>query len=116
MENKIIIENMFLIIDSGEFDRLVEVFHPDVVYQRPGYSNIEGLEDLENFYKNVRVVRRGLHTINDLVCEGEKLVCIGAFEGENSKGQSLETRFSDVYQLKDGKISHRETYFFKPYI
>lgn len=111
-----IVHNMFSIIDCRAFERLHEVFHPEVVYQRPGFPDIQGITELIHFYQQVRIVKDGVHTIRNLVCEGENLVCIGEFSGVSAEGKSLATRFSDVYGLKNGKIALRETYFFKPYI
>ncbi|MCF6442844.1 nuclear transport factor 2 family protein [Pseudoalteromonas luteoviolacea] len=116
MNGRAIVEKMFSIIDEREFDRLNEVFHFEVIYQRPGYQEIEGLSDLIHFYKNVRIITCGLHTIKEVISDGATIVCKGYFQGKSGKGEMLETRFSDYYQLKDGKISRRETYFFQPHI
>ena len=54
-----LIRGMFAAIDAGEFDRLREYFAADVVYERPGYEPLRGIEALENFYRHERIIARG---------------------------------------------------------
>ena len=49
---------MFAAIDGRDFDALERYFHPDVVYERPGYEPIRGLGSLLHFYREVRRISR----------------------------------------------------------
>jgi hypothetical protein len=48
-------------IDQRQFDRLGELFCDDIIYQRPGYETLHGIEQLTHFYKEVRVIAQGQH-------------------------------------------------------
>ena len=114
--SKEIVNNMFSIIDKRQFERLTEVFCDDIIYERPGYKTIRGIEELINFYKNVRIIILGEHLVDKIVAEQSSGASWGIFEGQDRDLMDLKVRFSDCYTFENKKVKTRITYFFKPAI
>ncbi|MDX2007685.1 MAG: nuclear transport factor 2 family protein [Meiothermus sp.] len=110
---KHVVMQYFHAIDAGDLDTALAQFSQDSVYERPGYPPLEGIDQIRNFYQSVRVIRRGRHTLEGLLVEGDQAVTWGVFEGESRDGVQLQERWSDVYRLKGGKIAYRRTHFFR---
>lgn len=108
-----LIRGMFAAIDAGEFDRLRDCFATDVVYERPGYEPLHGIEALEHFYRHVRVIGHGEHEIQRVVAEAGAAACWGRFRGVSRTGEPLDERFADVYELRAGRVARRTTHFFR---
>jgi ketosteroid isomerase-like protein len=108
------VRTLFDIVDARDFDRLPEVFHPQVVYERPGYAPFEGLERLDRFYRHERVIACGQHRLDIVVVSDTHGVCTGRFVGTHRDGSAIDERFADVYTFQDGRIRHRTSYFFRP--
>ncbi|GAB3038471.1 nuclear transport factor 2 family protein [Oleiagrimonas citrea] len=106
-------ENMFDTIDSGSWKDLPRFFHPNVVYERPGYPPIEGLDALLDFYGRIRIIGEGKHTLDAALRETDRAICWGHFNGRSKDGKILAERFADAYELKDGLIRKRTTFFFR---
>jgi hypothetical protein len=110
------IQEMFATIDTRRWKDLRLHFASEVVYERPGYEPIRGLDELCDFYNRVRVVAVGEHTINQIVATPQHAACWGSFRGRSHDGRDLFERFADIYALRNGLILHRTTYFFRPAI
>jgi ketosteroid isomerase-like protein len=108
------IRDMFHNIDTRDFEKLRDFFTDDVVYERPGYDPIRGIEDLLHFYREVRVIALGKHGLTRVVVDDESGASWGRFEGEHRNGKALDVRFADVYTFENGKIKTRASYFFEP--
>lgn len=108
------IRDMFKNIDSRDFDNLRDFFTDDVVYERPGYEPIRGIDDLLHFYREVRVIACGGHGLTRVVVDDESGASWGRFTGTHRNGKALDVRFADVYTFENGKIKTRESYFFEP--
>jgi ketosteroid isomerase-like protein len=103
--------NYFRIVDARQFDELDQVFHAEMVYERPGYKMLEGIGSIIKFYKQKRRILSGNHTIEGLIAEGDICTCWGRFVGKSRKDQEIDERFADVFIFEDGKIKKRITYF-----
>lgn len=108
------IRTYFDAVDANDFDRVLEQFHADVVYERPGYPPLEGKERLRRFFTEERVIATGHHDVEGIVVEGEQVTAWGAFAGTSHTGVALSERWCDVYRFRDGRIDQRRTYFFRP--
>jgi ketosteroid isomerase-like protein len=107
---------MFRAIDSCDWDQLPAFFHDDVVYDRPGYRQFKGIDDLLRFYREERPVESGQHELETVLVKGNHAVAIGTFRGEMRDGRAEDVMFADAYTYKNGRIWHRRTYFFRPAI
>jgi ketosteroid isomerase-like protein len=106
-------EDLFAAIDSASWNDLPNFFHPDVVYERPGYPPIEGLPALLDFYNRVRIIAEGKHSLEGGLRDTDTAICWGQFNGHAKSGDVLAERFADAYELEDGLIRKRTTYFFR---
>jgi ketosteroid isomerase-like protein len=114
LEHKVL--QMFQHIDSSDWARLDDHFHPNVEYHRPGYDSIKGLDELRQFYVDKRVIKTGRHQLESVFYGpgGESLSVTGSFHGADKAGRDLSVRFCDVYFFEDDKIIRRETFFDAP--
>lgn len=112
-----LISQMFAIIDDGsDWDQLSEVFLPSVVYQRPGYPAMHGIDELRTFYAHTRQVAAGRHRIYRILSEGSMSCCWGMFSGTTKAEERITVYFTDWYRVAKGKIGYRRTFFYQPVI
>jgi uncharacterized protein len=111
-----LIRKMFDTIDIRRWDDLGQCFTVDVVYERPGYEPLFGLDALDHFYRAVRIIASGEHQIERLIAYPDAAACWGRFVGADRNGRPLNERFSDVYELRNGLVARRVTHFFRPAI
>lgn len=109
-----LVHEMFRIIDGRDFDRLREFCHEDIVYERPGYEPIVGMDELLHFYREVRIIASGEHQLAAVVLDDEHGACWGRFEGLHRNGSGLSVEFADTYVIEEGKIRRRKSFFFQP--
>jgi len=108
-----LITELFGIIDGRRWDELGSIFADDCVYNRPGYEPIVGLTQLQQFYRHERIIASGEHKIERMVSDLGTVACWGTFVGHGKAGQPLKEDFADTYQVCDGKILSRRTYFYR---
>lgn len=108
------IQSYFRIVDAREFEDLRTIFHEKIVYERPNYKPIQGIDSLVHFYKHVRVLVSGTHTVEGLIIDGNQCACWGRFVGEHRNGKPVDVRFADIFHVEDARIIKRITYFYRP--
>ncbi len=109
-----IIRDMFHLIDAGDYEALRTIFTDDVVYERPGYEAIRGIDALVHFYRVVRVIGSGEHRLTAVVADGPVAVSWGRFVGARRDGDPVDVRFADVYTFASHRIRTRTSFFFVP--
>lgn len=110
------ITELFQVIDSKDWQKLSAFFSPDVVYERPGYEPIVGIERLLHFYQYERVLSAGRHFLENILVEGERGCCWGRYVGSKKDDTPVNEGFADVYIFHQGKIKSRRSFFFRPAI
>ncbi|GCE09778.1 nuclear transport factor 2 family protein [Dictyobacter aurantiacus] len=110
------ITELFLIVDSRDWDKMISVFCPNIVYERPGYAPIVGIDQLLHFYQHERVIASGKHDLEHIVIDRHRGSCWGRFLGVKKDGTDIDELFADVYIFEDEKIKERRSYFFRPAI
>jgi ketosteroid isomerase-like protein len=111
-----LVTELFAVIDGRRWDDLVTVFAEDGVYLRPGYPALTGLEAIERFYRHERIIAAGEHRVEHVVGDLGVAACWGRFTGFSKSGEPLEEDFADTYRVRDGRIVHRRTFFYRPAI
>ena len=109
-----LVHDLFRAVDSREFERLREICHPDVTYARPGYEPFEGIERLLKFYREERVIASGKHHLTAVLVNDTHGACWGRFLGTHKNGSPIDVEFADTYELEDGQIKRRKSFFFVP--
>jgi uncharacterized protein len=109
-----LILELFKAVDASDWSSLLEIFHQDIVYERPGYEPFQGLPRLLQFYQNERMIQSGTHHLEHIVVNGNYGACWGRFIGLKKDGSPVAELFADVYQLEGGKIKMRRSHFFRP--
>jgi len=109
-----IVHRLFDAIDSRRWERLPDFFDADVVYERPGYEPFRGLDRLDHFYREERVIASGRHHLEGVVVGDTQAACWGRFIGTHRDGTPIDEAFADTYQLTGDRIRHRKSFFFRP--
>lgn len=105
------------LVDRGDISGLVGLFAPDAVYNRPGYPSLQGRSEIEDFYRNSRVIESGRHSLDKVLAEGLSVATEGKFSGRLKDGSLVTARFADFFTLDiDGRFTRRDTYFFSPLV
>ena len=112
--SRALLEAYFQAIDAGDLESLPRFFHRDIVYERPGYDPLVGLDAVMHFYRTRRVIASGKHQVEGIVVEGDAGASWGRFAGARKDGSAIDERFADVYTFTDGKVRTRRSHFFRP--
>jgi ketosteroid isomerase-like protein len=105
---------MFTTIDAMDWTALRAFFHPEAVYERPGYEPLTGRDRVLRFYREERVIKSGAHRIEGTVIEDDRGAAWGRITGVRTDGAAFELAFADVYRFQDGMIKVRRSHFFLP--
>lgn len=111
-----LITELFSAVDTCDWRKLATLFHPEVVYERPGYEQFKGVDRLLHFYRCERVLANGSHLIDRVVIDGSNGACWGRFVGTKKDGSAVDELFVDVYTFEGERIIRRRSYFFRPAI
>jgi uncharacterized protein len=114
--SKSLIKGLFRSIDAAEWELLDSFFHPDIIYERPGYNPMIGVDQLLHFYRYERVILCGRHELDGIIVADSQAACWGRFVGVAKDGASLNEGFADTYTFSDGLIVQRKSFFFRPAI
>ncbi|MBI2834709.1 MAG: nuclear transport factor 2 family protein [Acidobacteria bacterium] len=112
--SRALVNRLFEVVDTANWEAMPALFHSDVVYERPGYAPFVGIDRLLQFYRHERVIAGGKHHIDKIVVDGDACACWGTFVGVSRDGAPLQEAFADVYAIEDGKIRKRKSFFFRP--
>ncbi len=105
------IVSMFRAIDTRDWENLGRHFHPDIVYERPGFSVLTGRDAVVGFYRDVRQIH-GEHRAEGMAVDGQFGAHWGRFVGAKKDGSPVDVQYSDCYVFADGLLKHRKSYFF----
>ena len=104
-------------VDADDIEGLIALFSPEAIYRRPGYEPICGRQELEVFYRKDRVIARGRHSVESVICDDLLGAVQGSFEGDLRNGDSVRLRFADFFTAgSDHLFTRRDTYFFQPLV
>ncbi|WP_135825467.1 nuclear transport factor 2 family protein [Halorussus ruber] len=97
-------------IDAEEYESIFALFADDVTYERPGQSNLSGMDEFREFYLEDRPLEDGSHEVHDLVADGDTVAVRGEFSGVQG-GEEVSFGFADFHRFDDdGNITERWTY------
>jgi ketosteroid isomerase-like protein len=106
---------MFAAVDRSDWDTLTRFYHPDVVYDRPGFDRLTGREEVIRFYRDVRSIQ-GVHSFDGFAIGPTSGACWGRFVGSTKAGEPVDVQFADCYSFRDGGIWRRKSFFFVPVV
>ncbi|WP_168583322.1 nuclear transport factor 2 family protein [Gephyromycinifex aptenodytis] len=102
-------------LDREDIETALDYFGGEILYRRPGYEPITGLERLRAYYTQDRLLASGRHVIRSVVVEGHSAAAHGTFEGELKDGGRTTTGFAAFFTFDGGgRIIEHTTYFFVP--
>ena len=109
-----LVRRYYQLVDAQDL-ALLETFHQDATYKRPGYPEFRGQDQLREFYSGERIIDSGSHTISRLFVQDSYVAVEGRFSGTLKDGRTVELAFSDFFDLQDRggevRIAARRTYF-----
>jgi ketosteroid isomerase-like protein len=110
-ELEMLVRKYYDAVDSNDLETLFSVFAENIVYERPGYSPIRGMDEFKDFYRNNRIIKKGKHTLHNIIVREPYVVVEGEFRGTLKDGKESYTKFVDVYTFSGKKAIKRHTYF-----
>ncbi|MEU5284516.1 nuclear transport factor 2 family protein [Streptomyces sp. NPDC020755] len=111
------IRHYYELVDVGDVPGLLDLFAPDAVYRRPGYEPLVGRAQLEQFYREQRVIKTGRHALSTMLVQGDSAAVHGTFEGALHDGRAVALRFADFFTFSvNGAFRSRDTFFFAPLV
>jgi ketosteroid isomerase-like protein len=109
-----VVRQYYDLVDLGDLS-LLDLFHPDAHYKRPGYGIFEGRSQLRAFYETERLIERGRHNPRQILTAAGRVAVEGTFRGVLKTGTQVVVPFSDFFDIEaiDGApvIRSRRTYF-----
>lgn len=116
-EPVVVVREYYRLVDADDIEGLLALFEPTAAYDRPGYEQLSGHDQIETFYRSQRVIESGRHTINNLVADGPEVAVQGTFEGRLRDGREVSLQFADFFSLTaNGRFATRRTFFFTPLV
>ncbi|MEZ0070340.1 ketosteroid isomerase-like protein [Streptacidiphilus sp. MAP12-20] len=112
----ILVRDLFRAVDGRAWEDLAQIFAKDAVYERPGYPPLLGLDRILYFYEHERIIAAGRHHVDHITGGLGAAACWGRFQGTSRTGEPLDEPFADTYVVREGLITHRRTYFWRPAI
>jgi len=104
------IANYYVNIDKGEIDRVLMLFSSKITYKR-GDLEIEGKEKIEKFYRNDRIIKKGIHIIKYMINYQNLVLVEGVFQGELKSGEVANESFFDEFHFKEDEVIFRKSSF-----
>jgi steroid Delta-isomerase len=112
-----LVRRYYEMVDAKDVAGLIRLFAPDATYHRPGYPCLVGRAELEQFYRDQRIILEGSHTLTKIVVCERDVAVHGEFAGLLRDGRQVRLRFADFFSLTpDGLFENRETFFFTPLV
>lgn len=108
------LRTMFTTIDAMDWDALPGFFHPTMVYERPGFPPLIGLDRVLRFYHDERKIVSSAHDVERTVVADGRGAAWGRVSCVLPDGARTELGFADIYEFDDGLIRLRRTHFFVP--
>jgi ketosteroid isomerase-like protein len=109
-----LVHDLFRVIDARDYERLRDLCHPGITYERPGYEAFDGIDRLLRFYRDERVIASGSHQLDAVVVNDTHAACWGRFTGTHRDGSPIDVQFADTYELAEGTIRRRKSFFYVP--
>lgn len=105
-----VVRSYYQSIDAEAYESVFALFDEDIVYERPGQADIEGMADLREFYLDGRPLTEGSHEIDSLVSDDDTVSVRGTFSGRQN-GTRVAFGFADFFVFTDaGTVGRRYTY------
>lgn len=111
-----LVSSMLAVIDRRDWGALAGLVTEDVVYHRPGCPPIVGGDAFVAFYRQRCIVASGRHAVDRCVEADGQVFCWGRFAGTSHSGVPLREVFADWFEVRDGRVSQRRTFFYRPAI
>lgn len=108
--NSTVIRSYYEYVDDEAYEDLFALFADDIVYERPGQDDIQGMDTFRRFYLEERPIDEGNHTVHNIIAEDDTIAVRGTFSGVQD-GTQVEFGFADIHVFdENGMITHRYTY------
>jgi len=105
-----VVRSYYESIDAEAYDSVFALFDDDVVYERPGQGDIEGMDALRDFYLDGRPLAEGSHEVHSMTAEDDTVSVRGTFRGVQD-GDRVAFGFADFFVFTDaGTVGRRYTY------
>lgn len=109
------VQRYYEALDADDLEAVLEVFSGDVLYRRPGYDPIVGVDQLRGYYTSDRKLALGRHLVRDVLVDGQRAAAHGMYEGRLKGGDRTAVGFAAFFVFDgNGRVAEHTTYFFSP--
>lgn len=104
------VRSYYRYVDAESYDELLGLFAEDIAYHRPGHEPLEGMDDFERFYREIRDLTDGTHDLDSVVKDDNVVAVRVTFAGKQHDSP-IEIGFADFFTFDDqALITERHTY------
>lgn len=112
---KAAVQGYYDALDSDDIESVLDAFSGDVLYRRPGYETISGMDQLRAYYSADRKLTAGRHVLRAMIAEENSVAAHGVYDGALKEGGSTSMGFAAIFVFdNNGRIAEHTTYFFTP--
>jgi uncharacterized protein len=87
----------------------VEWYVPDVL---PYGGTFHGVEQVRDYLESLsRFVERGTLDTLRMIDAGDHVVVLGHWSSRTAQGEAFDSRFADIFEVRDGKIVRLDSHF-----
>lgn len=104
-ENKALMQRIFKeVLNEGNLEKANELVADDYVYHGPAGHELTGVEGFKKLMAWFHDVLPGVHyTLDDLIAEGDKVVCRFTVKGTDESSEQVEFQGMMICRVVDGK-------------
>jgi hypothetical protein len=97
-------------IDDNNLDKIFDFFSDNIIYKR-GFLEINGIDEMKNFYNNFRSIKKGNHIIKSIKNNEKEVNVHGEFHGTLKNEENINMKFIDKFVFENGIIIYRQSIF-----
>lgn len=112
--NKAVVNQFAEILNTGDLDRMDEIFTPDIVRHSQAGEDIKGLEEYKQYQQQFLTTFPDEHnTINLIIAEGDYVAGYNTLTGTQKglmgpfqpTGKEMKSDYIWIFRMEDGKIA-----------
>ena len=110
IDNKRTVERYMEAFGVGDHAEVLACLADDVEWEVPGTFQLSGKEAFDREMANPAFTGTPHITVTRVISDGDIVIAEGSVRTQTAKGEELELRFCDVFELRDGRIRKLTSY------
>lgn len=111
MDTREVVQQYFEYVNSGQWDKWLELFHEDAVMDDALSPRMEGIAALRQSTEQMQLgFEHFSNNLEELVVEGDRAMVICRIVAKTRMGTDLESQGANFYRVRDGKIAYMASF------